>query len=129
MNTNVLTSSNNNSGTSRRHLNCKNYSENTSYEKNTRNHGDRCQYVNNDDDSEHVWLTSKSSSMSDLREAVINTNYTTASSKNNDANEDEDEIEVSRNFSYQNNLHHQYQNHYPHYLYQMLYRHQDNCPQ
>ena len=52
LNTNVLTSSNNNSGTSGRHLNCKNYSENTSYDKNTRNHGDRCQYVNDDDDLE-----------------------------------------------------------------------------
>ena len=94
LNTNVFTSSSNNSGTSGRHLNCKNYSENTGYDKNTRNHGDRCQYVNNDDDSEHVWFTSKSSSLSDLRKAVINTNHTTVSSKNNDANEDEDDIEI-----------------------------------
>ena len=101
INANVLASSSSGSGVIINRVNCKTSSENNG--ENTKNQKDPCQHVNNDDDSQHIWYTSKSSrilgetersnqKIHNLREEAINSahndpKYLSVSDKNNDKNE------------------------------------------
>ena len=103
INADVLASSGNGSGVITNRVNCKTSCENNSNSKKTKNQKDPCQHVNNDDDSQHIWYTSKSSSSLDetvpsnqkirnlggeaINTAHIDSKYVSVSDKNNDQNE------------------------------------------